>query len=124
MKSSATAYINFDYSRDLFSLNGFTQLAGGMTRSHVETKNSLLAGASTILSSSWTVGAEMPMRQADAWNKSKIGFALSQPVTIEQGQLDYHIPVSRTKSGSVMYQTHAIDLKPAMRELDIASYYD
>ena len=64
------------------------------------------------------------MPRADARNKSKIGFALSQPVTIEQGQLDYHIPVSRTKSGSVMYQTHAIDLKPAMRELDIATYYD
>jgi hypothetical protein len=64
------------------------------------------------------------MPQADARNKSKIGFALSQPVTIEQGQLDYHIPVSRIETGSVMYQTHAIDLKPAMRELDIASYYD
>ena len=124
VKSSATAYINFDYSRDLFGLNGFAQLAGGMTRSDVETENSLLAGASTILSSSWTVGAEMPMRQADASNTSKIGFALSQPVMIEQGQLDYHIPVSRTETGSVLYQTHAIDLKPAMRELDIASYYD
>ncbi len=43
VKSSVTAYINFDYSRNLFGLNGFAQLAGGMTRSHVETKNSLLA---------------------------------------------------------------------------------
>lgn len=124
IKSSATAYINFDYYRDLFGLNGFAQFAGGVTRSHVETKDSLLAGASTIFSSSWTVGVEAPVHKADPSNKSKIGFALSQPVTIEQGHLRYRIPVARTRSGSVTYQTHLVDLKPAMREFDIASYYD
>lgn len=64
------------------------------------------------------------MHKVDPSNKSKIGFALSQPVTIEQGHLRYRIPVARTRSGSVTYQTHLVDLKPAMREFDIASYYD
>ncbi len=124
VKSSTTTYINFDYNRDLFGLNGFAQLAGGMTRPEVETKNSLLTGASNIFSSSWTVGAEMPVDQANFSNKSKIGLALSQPVTIEQGQLNYRIPVGRTKAGSVTYETQSVDLKPAMREFNIASYYD
>ncbi|MDB2390832.1 S8 family serine peptidase [Alphaproteobacteria bacterium] len=124
VKSSTTAYINFDHNRDLFGLNGFVQFAGGVTKPDVETKGSLLTGASTMFSSSWTVGAEIPTHQASLNNQSKIGLALSQPVTIEQGQLDYHIPVARTQTGSVLYQTHALDLKPAQRELDIASYYD
>ena len=124
IKSSTTAYINFDYYRDLFGLNSFAQFAGGVTRSDVKTKNSLLAGANTVFSSSWTVGAEIPGRTFDLGNKSKIGFALSQPVTIEQGQLNYRVPVARTRAGSVTYQTHLVDLKPAMREFDIASYFD
>ena len=124
IKSSTTAYTNFDYNRDLWGVNGFMQLAGGVTRSQIDTKGSLLTGASTVLSSSWTVGAEIPTQQNSPSNNSKIGFALNQPVTIEQGQLDYRIPVARTRAGSVVYKTHAVDLKPAMRELDIASYYD
>ena len=124
VKSSATTYVNFDHQRDIFGLDGFVQLAAGVTRSQVETTDSLLTGASTVLSSSWTVGAEMPTHQSDINDTSKIGFALSQPVTIEQGQLNYRIPVARTRAGSVVYETHAVDLKPTMRELDIASYYD
>lgn len=123
VKSSNTAYINIEYNRDIFGMNGFAQFAGGMTHSQVETKGSLLAGVSTILSSSWTVGAEIPTRQTDESAPSKIGFALSQPVTIEQGQLDYRIPVARTKAGSVLYKHHAVDLKPATRALNMASYY-
>ena len=70
------------------------------------------------------MGAEIPGRTLDLGNKSKIGFALSQPVTIEQGQLNYRVPLARKRAGSVTYQTHLVDLKPAMREFDIASYYD
>lgn len=124
VRSSTTAYMNFDYQRDLFGLDGFAQLAAGLTRPKVETADSLLTGASSILSSSWTMGAELPLNETYSSNKTKIGFALSQPVTIEQGHLDYRIPVGRTRTGAVVNQTHAVDLKPGMRELDIASYYD
>ncbi|ADE39595.1 predicted subtilase [Candidatus Puniceispirillum marinum IMCC1322] len=124
VKSSNTAYINIDYNRDIFGLNGFAQFAGGMTHPQVETRESLLAGVSTILSSSWTVGAEIPTHQTDVNAPSRIGLAISQPVTIEQGQLNYNIPVARTKAGSVLYKHHAVDLKPAKRALNIASYYD
>ena len=84
----------------------------------------LLAGVSKFFSSSWTVSAEKLKHRLDLSNKSKIGFAISQPVTIEQGQLNYRVPLARTRAGSVTYQTHLVALKPVMREFDIASYYD
>ena len=114
-KDSTTLYANYNY-RD----GGFYAQAGlGYSAVNFDTSNSLLTTeTANVISSTATVGYEV--KPADG---HKLGFAISQPVTVEDAKLSYNVPTSRTLDGNVNYENKDVNFKSSKREIDVGTYY-
>ena len=114
-KDSSTLYANYNY-RD----GGFYAQAGlGYSTVNFDTSNSLLnTKTAKVISSTATVGYEM-----NPTDGHKFGFAVSQPVNIEDAKLNYNVPVGRTLDGSVQHENRTINFKNNKREIDVGTYY-
>ena len=114
-KDSTTLYANYNY-RD----GGFYAQAGlGYSTVNFDTSNSLLTTeTANVISSTATVGYEV--KPADG---HKLGFAISQPVTVEDAKLSYNVPTSRTLDGNVNYENKDVNFKSSKREIDVGTYY-
>ena len=114
-KDSTTLYANYNY-RD----GGFYAQAGlGYSTVNFDTSNSLLTTeTANVISSTATVGYEV--NPADG---HKLGFAVSQPVTVEDAKLSYNVPTSRTLDGKVNYENKDVNFKSNKREIDVGTYY-
>ena len=112
---SSTLYANYNYNN-----GGFYAQAGlGYSTVNFDTSNSMLTTKTTnVISSTATVGYEF--KPADG---HKMGFNLSQPVTIEDAKLDYNVPTSRSLDGTVNYANSTVNFKSAKREIDLGAYY-
>ena len=114
-KDSTTLYANYNY-RD----GGFYAQAGlGYSTVNFDTSNSLLTTeTANVISSTATVGYEM-----NPTDGHKFGFAVSQPVTVEDAKLNYNVPTSRTLNGDVNYTNKDVNFKSGKREIDFGTYY-
>lgn len=112
---SSTLYANYNYNK-----GGFYAQAGlGYSTVNFDTSNSLLSSnTANVISSTATVGYEV--KPADG---HKLGFNVSQPVTIEDAKLNYTIPTSRTLDGKVNFTNSTVNFKNDKREIDIGTYY-
>jgi len=112
---SSTLYANYNYNK-----GGFYAQAGlGYSTVNFDTSNSLLSSnTANVISSTATVGYEI--KPADG---HKLGFNVSQPVTIEDAKLNYTIPTSRTLDGKVNFTNSTLNFKNDKREIDIGTYY-
>ena len=112
---SSTLYANYNYAN-----GGFYAQAGlGYSTVNFDTSNSLLSSnTANVISSTATVGYEV--KPADG---HKLGFNISQPVTIEDAKLNYTIPTSRTLDGKVNFTNSTVNFKNDKREIDIGTYY-
>ena len=112
---SSTLYANYNYNK-----GGFYAQAGlGYSTVNFDTSNSLLtSNTANVISSTATVGYEV--KPADG---HKLGFNISQPVTIEDAKLNYTIPTSRTLDGKVNFTNSTVNFKNDKREIDIGTYY-
>jgi len=112
---SSTIYANYNYNK-----GGFYAQAGlGYSTVNFDTSNSLLSSnTANVISSTATVGYEV--KPADG---HKLGFNVSQPVTIEDAKLNYTIPTSRTLDGKVNFTNSTVNFKNDKREIDIGTYY-
>ena len=112
---SSTIYANYNYNK-----GGFYAQAGlGYSTVNFDTSNSLLSSnTANVISSTATVGYEV--KPADG---HKLGFNVSQPVTIEDAKLNYTIPTSRTLDGKVKFTNSTVNFKNDKREIDIGTYY-
>ena len=99
---------------------GFYVQAGlGYSTVNFDTSNSLLTTeTANVISSTATVGYEM--NPADG---HKFGFAVSQPVTVEDAKLNYNVPTGRTLDGNVEYTSNDVNFKSSKREIDFGTYY-
>jgi hypothetical protein len=114
-KSSVTTYANYNYTN-----GGFYAQAGlGITSAQFDKSNSMLASADNIVSSTATAGYEFAPQVGHT-----MGFAVSQPVTIESAKMKYNVPTSRTLDGNVVTEMRTVDFKSADREIDFGTYYN
>ena len=112
---SSTFYANYNYNK-----GGFYAQAGlGYSNVNFDTSNSLLTTKNAnVVSSTATVGYEVKSTDGH-----KVGFNISQPVTIEDASLDYNVPTSRTLGGDVNYEDTNVNFKSSKREIDFGTYY-
>ena len=114
-QDSNTVYANYNYR------NGglYAQAGLGFTNVNYDTTNSMLQSADNVISSTATVGYEFAPRTGHT-----LGFAVSQPVTIESAKMNYRVPTSRTLDGEVVHEMRTVDFKSDKREIDVGTYYN
>ena len=111
---SNTVYANYNYRN-----GGFYAQAGlGVTNVNMDKTNSMLVDAGTVLSSTATVGYEVVPTDGHT-----LGFAVSQPVTVERAEMQYKIPTGRTLDGRVEHELRTVDFRNTEREIDLGTYY-
>ena len=113
-EASSTVYANYNYRNGGF----YAQAGVGFTSVDMDTTNSMLVNAGTVVSSTATLGYEIAPTQGH-----KLGFAVSQPVTVESAKFDYRVPTGRTMDGAVKTELRTVDFRSAEREIDLGTYY-
>ena len=114
-EDSTTVYANYNYRN-----GGFYAQAGlGFTSVNFDKTNSMLADANNVVSSTATAGYELAPREGHT-----LGFAVSQPVTVESAEFTYRVPTARTLDGQVVHEMRTVDFKSADREIDLGTYYN
>ena len=113
-EASSTVYANYNYRNGGF----YAQAGVGFTNVDMDTTNSMLVNAGTVVSSTATLGYEIAPAQGH-----KLGFAVSQPVTVESAKFDYRVPTGRTMDGAVKTELRTVDFRSAEREIDLGTYY-
>ena len=113
-EASSTVYANYNYRNGGF----YAQAGVGFTSVDMDTTNSMLVNAGTVVSSTATLGYEIAPAQGH-----KLGFAVSQPVTVESAKFDYRVPTGRTMDGAVKTELRTVDFRSAEREIDLGTYY-
>ena len=111
---SNTVYANYNYRN-----GGFYAQAGlGYTSVNFDTNNSMMVSAENVVSTTATAGYEFAPAEGHT-----LGFAVSQPVTVESAKFTYNVPTSRTLDGSVNTKLQTVDFRNADREIDLGTYY-
>jgi hypothetical protein len=81
--------------------------------------NSMMVDAENVISTTATAGYEFAPTEGHT-----LGFAVSQPVTVESAKFTYNVPTSRTLDGSVNTELRTVDFKNSNREIDLGTYYN
>ena len=111
---SNTVYANYNYRN-----GGFYAQAGlGYTSVNFDMNNSMMVSADNVVSTTATAGYAFAPREGHV-----LGFAVSQPVTVESAKFTYKLPTSRTLDGSVNTKLQTVDFRNADREIDLGTYY-
>ena len=111
---SNTVYANYNYRN-----GGFYAQAGlGYTSVNFDTNNSMMVSAENVVSTTATAGYEFAPREGHT-----LGFAVSQPVTVESAKFTYNVPTSRTLDGNVNTKLQTVDFRNSDREIDLGTYY-
>jgi len=114
-KDSTTVYANYNYR-----YGGFYAQAGlGYTSVNFDKSNSMLVDAENVISSTATVGYELAPTDGHT-----LGFAVSQPVTVESAKFTYRVPTGRTLDGNVNTELRTVDFRNSNREIDFGTYYN
>jgi hypothetical protein len=113
-KGSNTVYANYNYTN-----GGFYAQAGiGYTNVNFDTNNSMMVNAENVVSTTATAGYEFAPKEGHT-----MGFAVSQPVTVESAEFTYKLPTSRTLDGDVNTEFQTVDFRNSAREIDLGTYY-
>ena len=113
-KDSNTVYANYNYTN-----GGFYAQAGlGYTSVNFDMNNSMMVSAENVVSTTATAGYEFAPKEGHT-----MGFAVSQPVTVESAKFTYKVPTSRTLDGNVNTELQTVDFRNADREIDLGTYY-
>jgi|GEM_PF-352058 len=83
--------------------------------------NSLLNDVSGIVSSSFAAGGEFYNVAGDG---DTLGFIISQPLRVNQGNAALTLPVGITSNGTILRQNGTLNLTPTGRELDFEIFYN
>ena len=114
-EDSTTVYANYNYRNGGF----YAQAGVGFTSVNFDKTNSMLVDANNVVSSTATAGYELAPREGHT-----LGFAVSQPVTVESAEFTYRVPTARTLDGQVVHEMRTVDFKSADREIDLGTYYN
>ena len=79
---------------------------------------SVLSVDSALITSAFALRAGKKLNE-----RNSVDFALSQPVRIESGRVDYTIPVGRTVEGEVLKSSSSADLEPSRRQVDLTAQW-
>ena len=79
---------------------------------------SVLSVDSPLITSAFALRAGKKLNE-----RNSVDFALSQPVRIESGRVDYTIPVGRTVEGEVLKSSGSADLEPSGRQVDLTAQW-
>jgi len=112
LESSTTTYANFNYADTYGTYKVFGQFGFGITNADFDTNDTMLKSANTMLSTTWSIGAE----------KNGFGAFVSQPVNIESAEMTFSVPTSRTLDGNVVSEDRTINFN-SEREIDFTAYY-
>ena len=112
---SNTVYANYNYRNGGF----FAQAGIGYTSVNFDMTNSMMVDAENVISTTATAGYEFAPTEGHT-----LGFAVSQPVTVESAKFTYNVPTSRTLDGSVNTELRTVDFKNSNREIDLGTYYN
>ena len=111
---SNTVYANYNYTN-----GGFYAQAGiGYTSVNFDMSKSMMVSAENVISTTATAGYEFAPTEGHT-----LGFAVSQPVTVESARFTYKLPTSRTLDGDVNTELQTVDFRNADREIDLGAYY-
>ena len=113
-KDSNTVYANYNYRNGGF----YAQAGVGYTNVNFDMNNSMMVNAENVVSTTATAGYEFAPAQGHT-----LGFAVSQPVTVESARFTYKLPTSRTLDGNVNTELQTVDFRNADREIDLGTYY-
>jgi len=111
---SNTVYANWNYTNGGF----YAQAGVGYTNVNFDMNNSMMVSAENVISTTATAGYEFAPTEGHT-----LGFAVSQPVTVESARFTYKVPTSRTLDGSVNTELQTVDFRNANREVDLGTYY-
>ncbi len=124
------AYGNLDKSNTFFSglqvfyeSNNFYTTGSffyGKTDTNFK-EHGLISNLDGFKSSSFSLGlfAKKGFGENDSF-----GLQIEQPLRLEQGRMDFSIPVARTKYRKVLFQDYSMDITPSGRELDFKFIYN
>ena len=124
------AYGNLDKSNTLFSgfqvfheSNNFYTTGSffyGKTDTNIKEQR-LISNLEGFKSSSFTFGL---FSKKGFGENDSFGFQIEQPLRLEEGKMDFSIPVGRTKYRKVLFQDYSMDISPSGRELDFKLIYN
>ena len=112
---STTVYANYNYNNGGF----YAQAGVGYTDVNFDMTNSMMVDAGNVVSTTATAGYEFAPREGHT-----MGFAVSQPVTVESAEFTYAVPTSRTLDGGVNTELRTVDFRNTSREIDLGTYYN
>ena len=112
---STTVYANYNYNKGGF----YAQAGVGYTDVNFDMSNSMMVDAGNVISTTATAGYEFAPREGHT-----MGFAVSQPVTVESAEFTYAVPTSRTLDGGVNTELRTVDFRNTSREIDLGTYYN
>ena len=95
----------------------FGQIGAGATRLETGTAPGLLQQAGTVLSSTASLGISRPAAGG------RLGIAVSRPVQMDRAGMRYRLPVSRSLTGGISYETRKVDFRPVKRETDLGLFF-
>lgn len=111
---SNTVYANYNYTNGGF----YAQAGVGYTDVNFDMTNSMMVNAENVISTTATAGYEFAPTEGHT-----LGFAVSQPVTVESAKFTYRVPTSRTLDGNVNTELQTVDFRNSDREIDLGTYY-
>ena len=124
------AYGNIDKSNTLFSglqvfheSNNFYTTGSffyGKTDTNFK-EQGLISNLEGFKSSSFSLGL---FSKKGFGEYDSFGFQIEQPLRLEEGKMDFSIPVGRTKYRTVLFQDYSMDISPSGRELDFKLIYN
>jgi hypothetical protein len=79
----------------------------------------MMVNAENVVSTTATAGYEFAPKEGHT-----MGFAVSQPVTVESAEFTYNVPTSRTLDGNVNTELRTVDFRNTSREIDLGTYYN
>ena len=124
------AYGNLDKSNTLFSglqvfheSNNFYTTGSffyGRTDTNFK-EQGLISNLEGFKSSSFTLGL---FSKKGFGEHDSFGIQIEQPLRLEEGKMDFSVPVGRTKYRKVLFQDYSMDISPSGRELDFKLIYN
>lgn len=114
--NSSTSYTNVSVTHNINSNQKlFGTLGYGVTAANF---NNAFLSIGTVQSYTWNAGFEQDVNKTD-----KVGFMISQPVTVFNTHTNVNVPVALDSQGSVVYNQQRVNIAPEVKELRFGVYY-
>ncbi|MFL2698155.1 MAG: S8 family peptidase [Gammaproteobacteria bacterium] len=119
LKESKTYFSGINMSSTFFGFKSIGSIFYGTSKPKVSS-DGILKNFEKMSSSSFSLEL---FKENYFLNNDSLGIKISQPLRLDSGRADFHLPVGRTKEREVLFEDFTYHLSPSGRQLDLELVY-